>query len=61
MTRKELETLTAAVVDLKEGDHLMCMARLRRLQLDAEHEFALEDRYHDAWSELEMEMEREAA
>jgi hypothetical protein len=59
MTRKELETLTAAVGHLREGDHLMCMAHLRRLQLDAEHEFALEDRYHDAWSELETE--REAA
>ena len=59
MTRKELETLTAAVGHLREGDHLMCMAHLRRLQLDAEYEFAVEDRYHDAWSELDME--REAA
>jgi hypothetical protein len=50
VTRKELETLTAAVGHLREGDHLMCMAHLRRLQIDAEFEFALEERY---WSDYE--------
>lgn len=53
MTRPELEKLVKAVEALREGDHLMCMAHLRRLQMDAEHEFALEDRWHDEWSELD--------
>lgn len=61
MTRPELETLTKAVGALREGDHLMCMAHLRRLQMDAEHEFAIEDLYHDAWAELDHQHEREAA
>jgi hypothetical protein len=61
MTRKELETLKLALVDLDKANNLLCKARLRRLELDAEREHAVEDAHHDAEESKDRPVNVEAA
>jgi hypothetical protein len=47
MTRPELETLRKAITALRDGNGYLCLAYMRRLEIDAEAENAIEDAWHD--------------
>lgn len=48
MTRNELVTVQKAAAALRAGNGYLCLAHLRRLEIDAEREHAAEDAHHDA-------------
>jgi hypothetical protein len=60
MTRTELATLQRALAALREGNGYLCLAHLRRLEIDAEREHAAEDRHND-WAELAQQPHQIAA